>query len=96
MFTAATRISFASSFLSSSISEYNGVKSIRGISSAVQSLGGVFKTSRNTGPYAVVSSNFVVDGGTVEVDDILISWICMIPIKRRCVLRGKEVPKPSR
>jgi hypothetical protein len=53
----------------------------------------VFKTSRNTGPYAVVSSNLVVDGGTVEVDDIL---ICMIPTKRRCVLRGKEVPKSSR
>jgi hypothetical protein len=38
-----------------------------GISEAVQSRGGVLRTSLNTGPYAVRSSNFEVEGAIVVV-----------------------------
>lgn len=67
MFTAAARTSFARAWRSPNLSEYRGDKSMIGISSAVQSRGGVFKTSRNTGPYAVRSSSFEVVGGVIVV-----------------------------
>lgn len=70
MFTAAARISLASALRSSSLSEQRRLRSITGISSGVQSRGGVLRTSRKTGPYAVRSSSLVVDGGVVCVDVI--------------------------
>ena len=73
MLTAAARISFASSFRSSSLGEYSLDKSMMGISSGVQSLGGVLRTSRNTGPYAVRSSNLEVMDVSIVVMDILMA-----------------------
>lgn len=59
---------------SSSLSEYIGVRSMIGISSAVQSRGGVLRTFLNTGPYAVRNSSFEVDGGIVVVVAIADMW----------------------
>lgn len=70
MFTAVALISLARVLRSSRLEEYKGVRSITGISSAVQSRGGIFNTSRYTGPYAVRSSSLEVEGGAIDVSDI--------------------------
>jgi hypothetical protein len=70
VFTAVALISDARALRSSRVEEYKGERSMTGISDAVQSRGGVFNTSRYTGPYAVRSSSFVVEGGCVVIVDI--------------------------